>query len=161
MRYLFFLSIVLDSCVSGETDTTRVLEVDAYELKLTIARDLKTVELGRTIEGVPKKYRLQLHAFINHARPLGKDAAGNFLPLAFAHVIFSYWEEEPTVVHTCVLKDVVIGMPHALRAEHCTSGDAVLQEVRACVSDASKNFKIAESAQPNLSCVEASPVEAD
>lgn len=157
MRYLFFLSIVLDSCVSGETDTTRVLDTDAYELRLTIARDLKTVELGRTIEGVPKKYRLQLHAFINHARPLSKDAAGNFLPLVFAYVVFSYWEEEPATVHTCVLKDVAIGMPHALRAEHCTSGDAVLQKARACVSDASKNFKIAEGAQQNLSCVDVNP----
>lgn len=161
MRYLFCLSIVLNSCVSDETDTTRVLDRDAYELRLTIARDLKTVELGRTIEGVPKKYRLQLHAFINHARPLGKDAAGNFLPLVFAYVVFSYWEEEPTAVHTCVLKDVVIGMPHALQAKHCTSGDAVLQKVRACVSDASKNFKIAESAPHNLSCVKANPVEAN
>lgn len=157
MRYLFFLSIVLNSCVSGETDVTHVLEQSAHELRLTIARDLKTVELRRMIEDVPQKYRLQLHAFINHARPLGKDAAGNFLPLAFAYVIFSYWEKDPVAVHTCVMKDVALGVPHPLRAEHCTSGETVLQKVRDCVSDASKNFQIAESASRNISCVEASP----
>ena len=155
MQYLAILLIfMLNSCQQPEIDANRVLDTGAYDIMLTIARDLKTAELSSKIEAVPKKYRLQLHAFINSERPLGKDAEEKFLPLVFAYVVFSYLQGQPpaTTVHTCVMKNVAVGMPHTLETKHCTTGDALLQKVRACVADETKHFKIAEHDQKSVSC---------
>lgn len=156
MRYLFFFSILFNSCLPADTEANLVLDTGASDIALTITNDLRTAELGsKSEEGVPIKYRLQLHAFINHARPLAKNADGNFLPLIFGYVIFSYWHEQlqqTTTVYTCIEKDVAIGMPHQLDIKHCTAGEDFRQKVLACVADDTKHFKIAEDEQKNLSC---------
>ena len=154
MKYLAILAFMLNSCLQPELDENLVLDTGASDIMLTIARDLKTATLGSTIEGIPKTYRLQLHAFINSDRPLGKDTEEKFLPLVFEYVVFSYLQGQlpDTTVHTCVMKNVAVGVPHPLPATHCTTGDTLRQEVRACVDDETKYLKIATNDQQNISC---------
>ena len=157
VRYVF-LFIVLSSCWQPETVENQVLDASAYDIWLTIDPRLKTVKLGSTIDGTPKNYPLQLHAFISRARPLAKDQAGIFLPFVVEYVVFSYWREQPQLaVYTCVEKNVAISVPHKLDVARCNEGEDVLQTVRACVDDTEKRFEIDKEQQKNLSCVAASP----
>ena len=57
MRYLIFSAYIMliSSCLQPETEANLVLDTSAYDIFLTIARDLKTAELNSTIEDVPKK----------------------------------------------------------------------------------------------------------
>ena len=100
----------------------------------------------------PKKYRLQLHAFINAKRPLAKDTEGKFSPLIFNYVLFSYWQEQPEAVYTCVEKDVTIGKPHLLSTKNCIEGEQAFQEVRVCANDETQQFKIADDDSRNIIC---------
>ncbi len=156
MHRLVLLGIaLLHSC--WQADENRALDVSAHDIRLTIAPDLKTATLASMHEGVPKRYRLQLHAVINYDRPLSKDAGGNFLPLAFTYVVFSYWQAQPPAVYTCVLQDVVIGVPHPLQTNYCTAGEALRQEMRACVADDTQHLNVAASPPHQLSCGAAEP----
>ena len=151
MRY-FWLLVTLSSCWQAETTDHRAL--DTSTMWLSIASSLQTVELGHTIDGTPKKYPLQLHAFINHERPFAKDPEGNFLPFALAYVIFSYWHEQQ--VYTCVEKDVAIGTQHKIEPMHCRAGEEFRQAARACVDDKDKQFAIDKEDQKTFTCIAAS-----
>ena len=157
MRYLLLLLVCSSGCLMSDNDH-QVLDQGEADIFLTIAPNWQTVELSSTINEVPKKYRLQLHAVLNSERELAQDDDGKFLPLLFEYVIFSYLQEEISAeqhtitVHTCVVKNVPLGKQHKLAAKDCTTGEEKLQAARACVADESKHFVIAEDNLPNFTC---------
>ena len=142
----------------------QVLDQDEPDIFLTIASDWQTVALSSTIDGVPKNYRLQLHAVLNNQRKLAQGEEGEFLPLVFEAVIFSYLQEEGVAdqrtitVYTCVVKNVPLGKQHKLGAQDCRAGEEQLQAARACVADANKHFVVAKDDPQNFTCA---PVATD
>ena len=149
MRYLLLLLMFSNGCLMSD-NAHQVLDESEPDKFLTIADDWQTVTLDSTINGVPKNYRLQLHAVLNTQRELAKDEDDNFLPLMFESVIFSYLQEaitadeHTTTVYTCVAKNVALGKQHKLVAKDCTAGDEKLQAARACVADEGKHFVVEE-----------------